>query len=140
MSKLLVLLALCAGSASAEPLLSGRSDYSLRLTEFSLSYLRYEHLRDPYYTELGDDRLVDETSVNWRMQALKSLYFEGRLHFGMDTSPQVRSGGLEYTLGLEVLNWLDVVRYHHSEHVMEEERDARFPVVDSYGVRIYLVR
>lgn len=59
----------------------------------------------------------------------------------METARKVpKTVGWEWELGIGT-EWLDVYRYHHSRHIMDEVGETpKFPVQDSYGVRIHLIR
>jgi len=43
--------------------------------------------------------------------------------------------GWEYETGVRVVEGLDVIWHHHSQHTLDWERET-FPVSDSYGIRI----
>lgn len=127
--------------SKTKPLLGG-SNYYHTGSVFKLEAMDFEHrkieaLRDPYFPNKDDWN--NSTNFHFRIGLLKAFYWDNVIHMEMDQS-QVRAGGWEWTMGLRVFSWMDVVKYHHSRHVMEESRQMKFPVEDSYGIKIYLIK
>lgn len=137
----LILLFILSSLALAEPLFRTGNSYSLfKVDELSVEALNYEAYRDPYFPDHGQTDFKHEVNTRFKVTLLNSIYFQNRYFIGIDNSPQVRHAGLEYTLGLEVFKWLDIVRYHMSRHVLEESRPHRFPVTDAYGIKLNLIK
>lgn len=138
---LLIIAGVITEEAKAAPLFKPGNSYKLiEVEEMSVEALNYEAYRDPYFPEHGQNDFKHEINTRFKVRVLSAIYFENRFFMGIDNSPQVRHAGLEYTLGLEVFKWLDIVRYHMSRHVLEESRPFRFPVTDAYGVKINLIK
>lgn len=128
-------------SAYSQPLFQTGGTYKLfEVEELSIEGLNYTAYRDSYFPDHSQTDFKHEVNTRFKVRILKSFYFENRYFMGIDNSPQVRHAGLEYTLGLEVFRWLDVVRYHMSRHVLEESRPYRFPVTDAFGIKINLIK
>lgn len=135
---MLIMCLIYSSAASAYDLdLEGFSKGNwLKVDESYVEYRKYEAYRNPY--------LPDEKGWDFRgefhntFSAFNRLYWDTNLHMSMDES-QIRYVGLEYYLGLRVFDWLHAVKYHHSEHVLDEPApdNRKFPVEDSYGVRVY---
>lgn len=141
MRLLLSFLLLTATPSIAEPLFKSGNSYSLfKVEELSIEGLNYQAYRDPYFPDHAQTDFKHEVNTRFKVRVLNSIFFENRYFIGIDNSPQVRHAGLEYTLGLSVFRWMDIVRYHMSRHVLEEARPYRFPVTDAYGIRINLIK
>jgi hypothetical protein len=138
-----ILGALIAFTAEAKPLFD-QNDTSYRLfkvEEFSIEHLQYEAYRDPYHPDYGQTDWNFKDNINFKISLLGSIYWQNRLHMSMDKiDHQIKDAGWEHTLGIEIFRWLDIVKYHHSRHVLEESRPYRFPVEDSYGFKINLIK
>jgi len=111
----------------------------LRVEELFVEYRKYEVYRNPYYPPEKND-WTHTGEFHWTVSILNRLYWENNFHMSMDETPQVRHGGWEYYMGFRVFNWLHAIKYHHSEHVFEDKFMRKFPVEDSYGIRIYFKR
>ena len=116
-------------------------DYSLKLTEFSVEYYKFEGRRHSYFPDHKSTDWVAGSKVNYTLGVFKHLYWSNTLHFEMDNSVQIRSGGWLYELGAKPFKWLDIYRHHHSQHSFEavNSNGQRFPVSDAYGVRLNLI-
>lgn len=109
----------------------------LSVEEMYVEYKKYEAYRNPYYPPDKSD-WTHKAEFHWTVNIGNRLYWKNNFHISMDQTPQVRHGGWEYYLGMKIFSWLDAVKYHHSEHVFEDKfKDKKFPVEDSYGVRVY---
>jgi hypothetical protein len=135
--------ALIAITAEAKPLFD-QNDTSYRLfkvEEFSIEHLNYQANRDPYFPEHSQTDWQFMDNFNFKISILGSFYWQNRFHMSMDKPDhQIKSAGWEHTMGLEVFKWLDLVKYHHSRHVLEESRPYRFPVTDAWGFKINLIK
>lgn len=127
------ILLLCA-SAVAQPLCAA----PLSVDKFYIEYRNYTALRDPYFPGKEDWKRRGEFHFNLGLLNSR-IYMENNLHLTMD-STQVREAGWEYTVGVRTFKWLDIVKYHHSRHSLEAVQSQRFPVEDSYGVRIFFIK
>jgi hypothetical protein len=95
--------------------------------------------RDPYapqYTGQWEQR----AALDWDLSVWKYGYWRNELH--TETAGRVpKTVGWQWELGVQVGKHLDLFRAHHSRHIMDEPGPTRdrFPVQDSYGVRIHLI-
>jgi len=107
----------------------------LKVEEMYMEYRKIEAWRNPYYPPEKDDwQFTNE--FNWTVSMWDHLFWENKIHMSMDCC-QIRHAGWQYYLGYRVFDWFSVIKYHHSEHVLENKYERRFPVEDSYGFRIY---
>lgn len=134
---LFILFFICTNNAFAANYYNyiNKGDF-LKVEELFVEYRKYEAYRNPYYPP-GKDDWTHTGEFNWTVSAFNRLYWDNKFHMSMDLTPQVRHAGWEYYLGFRVFNWFHLVKYHHSEHVMEDKFLHKFPVEDSYGFRIY---
>lgn len=120
-------------------------EYSLwSVDELNMEYYRYERdYRDPYFIE-PDGRtykpMRDGAELNMNLSVLKWLYWDNRMHMGMDQTSQVRHVGWEWEAGLR-LPYIDIFSHHHSRHGLEyiNPRGDRFPVEDYVGIRFKFI-
>lgn len=108
----------------------------LERAQFSTS--RFMFNRDPYVTELDakDWRGMLEMRADFRVTPF--LLWENRFHTSGDDSA-VKHVGWEFELRIDLFDKIQPFYYHHSQHVMEEERPGNsFPLQDRYGIRFNL--
>lgn len=133
-----LLLALQSDPLLAYSLLGSAGAAHIGIREMNIEYLEYETHRDPYFAEAAvqpDWRF--QTRFNFELGITDYITWSNRLHMSFDrATTQIRHAGWEYTVSMHVTDWLDVLRYHHSQHVLEDKFDTRFPNTDAYGVRI----
>lgn len=106
---------------------------------------KFEANRDPYTPNTAPDYYTHRAALNFTMSIFGNLYWAHNLH--TETVPGgVKTVGWEWDLGLHLTSYIDLFKHHHSRHVVEEESDVRwkdssgrFPVEDSYGVRLIFV-
>lgn len=108
----------------------------LKVEEMYVEYRKYEAYRNTYYPPEKDD-WTHTGEFHYTVSVLNRLYWQNNFHMSMDSTPQVRHGGWEYYMGLRIFKSFHLVKYHHSEHVFEDKFNRKFPVEDSYGVRVY---
>jgi len=134
---LLWLLLLVSGAAHAEEL------HLLSLDTFALEDYKIIDNRDPYfpYANAPSDQehwsqgiaaLMNIDVVNY---GIYSMYWRGRV-FGNSTDQQFRETGLQYEMGLEVKNYVNVYWQHESDHILDAAADSRFPLRNYLGVRV----
>lgn len=72
------------------------------------------------------------------------VYMFNMLHFDQsDETGRIVHAGWKYELGLSLFptkrdknrGQIEVFHQHHSRHILEQERDAHFPVYDRVGIR-----
>ena len=99
--------------------------------ELSLDLKRMPFQRDfifPEQTAWGHEvKLTADVSL-WR-------YFQDNQIIGRTYGDRFRYVSWEFDHGFHILPWLDVIHSHKSEHAMDIYV-AKFPVRDSYGVRL----
>ncbi len=59
---------------------------------------------------------------------------------GQFRNSRARNMWWDYTLGVSVFDWLSLVWDHRSQHTLDEKFHDKYPVRDSYGVRIDFVK
>lgn len=129
------------GTACAYSLFGPLGAQYLKVTEMNIEHYQYEAHRDPYFAEAAvkpDWRHL--TQFNLELGVTPYLFWDNRLHMSFDrATTQIRHAGWEYTIGMRVTDWFDVLKYHHSQHVLEDKFEARFPNTDAYGIRIKFI-
>ncbi len=101
-----------------------------------VEYLNLELKRLPYQRDyLVPEQTVwdHEVSLNMKLE-LKRLWLESDLT-GQTAQGRFRNMWWDYTMGLSIVPELDLVWDHRSQHLLDWEQD-KFPVRDSYGIRI----
>lgn len=104
------------------------------------SYMGYQ---DPDHAEAGEEAWLGGFAANFDVDLLKysdwGLYWLNRVH-GEGTNAQVRQVGWEYELGLQLGPKLELYWLHHSQHVLDAERDDHYPLDNFYGARLTFYR
>ena len=110
-------------------------DNWLKVEESYVEYRKYKDYRNSY---VSDEKRWDFTGhFNTTYTAFTRIFWQTDLHLNA-TKDQVLYGGLEYRLGIHVMPYLDIFKYHLSEHVFDRKGTSdKFPVEDSYGLRVY---
>lgn len=105
----------------------------LDVDESYMEWRKYEDWRNPNTPDKHD---WDWTAEFHNTVSLwKRLYWDTNFHMSMDSS-QIRWVGLEYYMGIRIMPWLHVIKYHHSQHCTDMDC-GKWPVEDSYGARLY---
>ncbi len=116
------------------------SDFALaKITEMSLEVRQMKTLRHAYYPEKRD--WTGFVGLNWKWQK-GGVYWDNQTAFYGDSS-QVRHIFWEYEMGYSFKH-VDLFYYHKSEHIADSNpqdvgSSDRFPLEDSFGVRINLL-
>jgi hypothetical protein len=103
---------------------------------------KYQRLNDPYlYPTDADIAHGGEFHLNWNWIRVGSvsLYSQNMLHFlqsGKDG--RVKLGGWQYEQGLS-FGKIEIFKYHHSIHIMEDTRPTHFPNTDHIGIRFIML-
>lgn len=135
---LLAVLLLLSGSAQAQEL------HLLSLDEFSMDYYRLGNNRDSYmdYRDPQDnseerERWFGGASANFNLDLVKygnwGIYHNNRV-YGNATNAQFREVAWNYELGAQLGPKLQVWWEHLSRHVLDADRDDRFPLTNKYGI------
>lgn len=114
---------------------------SAEVKQLSLELRHTKVFRDPYFPDKSD--WLGYVGLNWDTMFWEMLFWNNKTYFYGDRS-QVRKIGWEYDLGLR-FDAVDVFYHHRSEHdadhgPAETGRISRFPLEDSYGIRINLLK
>lgn len=134
----LTALLLC-GSAQAQEL------HLLSLEEFSMEFYRLGNNRDSYldYRDPQDnseerERWFGGASANFNLDLVKfgnwGIYHHNRV-YGNATNAQFREVAWDFELGAQLGSRLQVYHHHLSRHVLDADRDDRFPLTNRYGAR-----
>lgn len=105
------------------------------IEKLSVEHKWYDTNRDPYFPDKTD--WETKTGLYWNVR-LYRIFWDNNVHMSMDSS-QVRTVGWQYVIGFHVTTWFDLVKDHHSRHVLEGVQNDKFPVEDSYGFRINFI-
>lgn len=121
----------------------------LRYLELERCGFEFSHLadnQDPYYQypkhgscsgcEYWKARVAVVFDVDVLSYRGKGIYFRNNV-FGDATNVQFRTVGWQYRVGVH-LGVFDIFHEHVSRHVLDTDRDDRFPLFNSYGVRLNL--
>jgi hypothetical protein len=120
MKILLLLLAVC-GSAHAAP----------QAYHLSLQLSRAPFNRDLLFP---DQTSWDyETRLRWDVGW--GRWFSDNVVTGRTFNSRYRYVSWEFETGFRLINGLDAIWHHHSQHAIDLDR-SKFPVIDSYGVRL----
>jgi hypothetical protein len=128
---------------------AGNELHLVSLREFSMEYYSVANHRDTYmqYADPADEgseeAWIGGTAVSFNLDLLKrgdwGLYWNNRVH-GEGTDAQFREVGWQFETGLQLGADLQLYMHHHSRHVLDAERDERFPLDNFYGARVTFYR
>ena len=116
----------------------------LSLREFSMDAYKIGNNRDSYYqyadpTEDEGERWLGGAAVNFDLDLVGTrdwgLRWDNRVH-GEGTEAQFRTVGWQYRLGLQLGPKFSLYHEHHSRHVLDADRDDKFPLENFYGARV----
>jgi hypothetical protein len=104
---------------------------------------KYQRLNNPYlYPTDADIAHGGSFYMDWLWLKIGnfSLYSQNTLHFLQSgVTGRVIYGGWQYEQGLSLGKSLELFKYHHSQHIMEDTRPTHFPNEDYYGVRFIML-
>jgi hypothetical protein len=116
----------------------------LDLEKFGMEYWKTDQERDPYlpYQQPGSttpgERWKDGAAVTFNLTLAAigpaSLYWDNRVHED-STNKQVRFIGWEWEAGASWDRQVDIFWHHHSQHLLDQSSDMRYPLENHYGVR-----
>lgn len=120
----------------------GREYKLLDVEKLDIEYLKLDpENRDPkapQYTGSWGYR----SSILWDVSIYHFLFWENRVHTASAGEGQsVKEVGWEYRAGIRIIPELDVLIYHHSQHLLDETTQIaqKFPVDNGYGFRIHFI-
>jgi len=112
----------------------------LQVDDLNLETTKIQFKRDAYFND--HDPAKDwmwGAALNWNVRTLKYVYWKNRFHLDYDT--QVRHVGWKFEAGINLGKYFDTFWQHHSQHMLESERDdIGFPVEDRYGLRFHFIK
>ena len=116
------------------------------LQEFYIHYKDFhEGSREPLI-DWQEGRVLDrEMSAVFNIDVMKYGYFNNKILGLMDRrakggDSKFRLVGWNYRLGTRVTPWLSFEYEHFSKHIMDKAPPWKFPVTDSYGIKLYFYR
>ena len=132
LNKIIIVSALIASPAMAYEIEKPAS--WLNIDESYVEYRKFQDYRNPYIPEEKNWDFMGNFHNTYSL--FKVIYWDTDLHLAANHS-QVLYGGLEYRLGIHITDNLDVFKYHASDHIFDHTETNKFPVQDSYGIRVY---
>lgn len=113
-------------------------------------------VHDPYLSPIDRDLGYGATfNVDFDLLRYNSyrFYALNKLHFDQSSETgRIVHAGWQYELGATLLNIknplkpssdgtkLELFKQHHSRHILEDTRDAHFPVYDRVGIRFVIFK
>lgn len=135
--KVIILMSLVSNLSLAEWRLFAPNDVHV-------DFYRNKAVSDPYLKPIDKD-LGMGAGFNVDFDVAKydgfGLYWNNLLHFdASNKTNSIKAAGWQYELGFTVWHENDIdkiilFKQHHSQHILEETRDTKFPVYDRFGVR-----
>lgn len=140
LATLFVFAAMSSCNAYGKSLLDDSNLYNyqqdiMKVEELSVEHKKYTTRRDPYYYE---DSWQNQSTINLRLGIMKVMYFNAKLNCETMVDP-VRAISTEYTAGVRITKWLDVIKYYSSEHVLDHNSPSRFPIQSAYGIKVNII-
>lgn len=90
--------------------------------------------------ELSHYKPRTSTAIGMNLTILGPVYWKNYIH-GHSTSAQFRLVGWKSELGVRLFNIVELAYHHHSQHILDDKhKHMKFPVEDSFVVRVYFVR
>lgn len=105
------------------------------LTEANLELKRMPFQRDYFFKDQEDWGY--EISLKLKYQK-RSIFLESDIT-GQTFDSRFRNVWWDYTVGVKVTSEIDIVWDHRSQHALDLDR-KKFPVRDSYGIRLNLLK
>lgn len=150
---LAVLIIIACSIALALQPAEAREFHVLELKEVSMGYKDFfDGAYDPFLNESGmADRQKDkQVNLFINMDVAKYFYWNNRIHGTTDEGTdgygkgngkgQFRMIGWNFQLGVRPFSRVKLEYEHHSQHMLDWDRKAKFPVEDSIGIKIEVYR
>jgi len=145
-----ILLAILLSLASTSTY--GADYYLLEPSYLSMEYYEIRNNRDEYLSinDAGSTKYGDQfehwkygLAVRFNLDIIRytdyALYLSNRVHMA-STQCCVRQVGWEYELGAHLGKHVDLFWYHHSQHILDQERrTGRFPLQNFVGFRLIMI-
>lgn len=133
---LVILLILAARETSAAEL------HLLEVEKLDLQYIKLDPNNRVSYAPSYTGDWGAETSLEWDVALYHYLFWQNNIHTSSigDNGP-VKTVGWEWTAGIRVIPQLDIIAYHHSQHVLDEQPQTtqKYPVENGYGFRVHFI-
>jgi len=133
----ILLLFLLASTATASP---------FQLRESWAEYHDYETGSRHLMVDWQDGRrLSKEINLHLNTDLMKVGYFDNEIWGLMDKkksggASRFRVVGWNYRLGIRAISFLDLYYQHTSSHVLDKKPPFKYPVTDSWGVKLWFYR
>lgn len=119
----------------------------INVDRLSLGITKFKGNRDPMTPDIPQDAYHGRMAMQLDLSVTRFLFWENNVHVESvgDTPKTV---GWHWIAGIRATSWLDLIAEHHSRHVMDQAQERynpktgrreKFPVEDSYGVRINII-
>lgn len=134
---MLLMLMVLSGTANAQ---------YLELDKFSLKIMRFTCNREILTPEIQCEQYKGRIAAEFDLSLFDVGFWRNDVH-GEGTDSKFMTMGWRYEMGIK-LGQFEFFHEHHSRHVLDQKeprywdeglqdlRDTRYPVEDSYGVRI----
>jgi hypothetical protein len=121
---ILILSALLANSSDAVEL----TDASIQYQKFAIPNFQ------PYFDRPARERLT----LRLDSDVFPGVFFNNRIH-GTTDETQYKWIGWNFQVGIRPISQLSLQFEHHSQHMLDSNMGAHFPVEDSLGLTLHLV-
>lgn len=114
----------------------------LDIEALDLTYLKLDPNNRIAYAPEYTGEWGTEARLDWNISIYHYLFWKNQLHTSsIGSSGAVKTVGWQWTAGIRLLPELDVIAYHHSQHIMDEESQVaqRFPVENGYGFTVHFL-
>lgn len=119
----------------------------LELKELSIGYRGF--IKGGYRPTINgigipDRTLNDEVTLFINIDFMKYFYWNHRVHGATDRvastggQGQYRDIGWQFFFGFRPTKFLSVEYEHHSQHVLDHKAPFRYPVEDSFGIKLHI--
>lgn len=116
-----------------------RADDDFEVIKLREASVKYQKFADNNYAPYFDKPQKERLSLVVNSDLLKYGFWNNRVH-GTTTEDQYRWVGWNFQVGVRLFRQLDVQYEHHSQHAMDYNIGAHFPVEDSVGFTLYFYR
>jgi hypothetical protein len=119
----------------------------VKLDELSITYKRFApYSRNQLITGNGlPSRLMsDGTTINANIRFLDYIYWDNSVTGLTDRAEQgggqYRSIGWQFRLGFQLVKFLQIGYYHHSQHVVDHQSTFRYPLEDAFEAKLIIFK
>jgi hypothetical protein len=128
----------CSEARGAEFRLLDVDYFDMRAAKFGIN-------RDPLTPDIEGHQYVGRVATDFQLRILEVGYWKNEVHTE-GTEGQLQTVGWHYEMGVRLHKSMSAFYEHHSRHRMDSAnvidynrdlRPDRFPVEDSYGIRLH---